>query len=119
MRDQAAINLHESLPRFLFELDKLLEHFLRHWRGCIAAMAAMLDQDGDRDFRMIYRSVGNEPGMVSIEVRKLFALQVSTLHLDDLRGAGFSGDLNHLGPGRAAGTVGATDNIGKGVAHSV
>src|ERR671924_60054 len=85
------VRAHLLLVRGLFLLlNELLEHFFRHRRCGFPAMPAMLDQDCNRDLWIFNRRIGYKPGVISIEVGKLFALEVSALHLDNLRGAGLT-----------------------------
>src|SRR3990172_1241426 len=98
-------------------LDEFLDHFLRHRRGSRAAMPAMLDQNSDGDLRILYRRVGNKPGMVTVKVTKLLALEIGAFHLDDLRRARLAGDGDDLGPSRAAGTGREFYDVGEAVAQ--
>ena len=77
VRNQTPVNLHEFLLRRLhlllfgrlfLQFDELLKNFFGHRRGRIAAMAAMLDQDGDRHLRILHRRIGNKPGVVAVEL---------------------------------------------------
>src|SRR5262245_38162270 len=98
---------------------KFLEDFFGHGCRRVAAVAAVLDQHGDGDLWIVDRRVGNEPGMISIEVGELFALQVGAFHLDDLGSAGFTCDLDNWGSRRAAGAARAAHDVGQRAAYAV
>src|SRR5690242_19871167 len=54
------------LSRLLLRRDAEvdLEHLAHDRRGNAAAVASMLDQDGERDGRVLHRRIADEPGVV-------------------------------------------------------
>src|SRR6516165_3142355 len=101
------------------DFDEFLEHLLRHRRSGIAAVPAMLHQHCNSDLRIFHRSVGNEPGMIAIEIGELLGFDVSTLHFDHLSGAGFARDGHDLGAGSTAGAARRADDVSKRCAHAL
>src|SRR5919106_5417724 len=81
----------------VFDFDVFLKNFFCHGSSGFTAVAAVLYQHDEGDLRILDRRIGDEPGMVAIKIRELLALQISCLHLDNLRGAGFAGDGHHAG----------------------
>src|SRR5689334_25115263 len=58
-----------------------LDDFFRERRGGGAAVAAVLDNDGDGDLGIVRRRVRDEPGVVADEIGQFFALHRRAFHL--------------------------------------
>src|SRR5262245_29806642 len=73
-----------------------LDHFLCQRSGGIATMAAVFDQSHQGNLWILYRRIGNKPGMVSVKIGQLFALYVGApLHLHNLRRPCLTGNIDY------------------------
>ena len=65
------------------------------------AVPAVLDDDREGDLRVLRRRVSDEPGVVALGLRELVGVDATRL-LEDLRGAGLSGDADRAERGLVA-----------------
>src|SRR3990167_7646199 len=106
-----------AVRRIVLQGKILLDHLLRQRTGRGTSMAAVLYQDCDRNHRVLGRRVGDEPGMVTNEVRELLALDIRSAHLRDLCRSRLSRNRHHIRLGTASGTRSAVNHIGQGAAE--
>src|SRR5688500_16990996 len=95
----------------VFHFDVFLENFFCHGSSGFTAVPAVLNQHDDGDLWILDRRIGDEPGMIAVKVRELLALEISSLHLDNLRCAGFAGDRYHVRTRRPTGAASASHHI--------
>src|SRR5262245_22339915 len=100
------------LPRRNPEVD--LEHLTDHGRGDAASVAAVLDQDRERDRRVLHRGVADEPRVVTERLGELVRVDARG-RLVDLHGPRLSHD-GDAGDTRLRGGAGLDDRL-HGLAH--
>src|SRR5918995_1802064 len=76
----------------VFHFDVLFKNFFRHGSSGFTAVPTVLYQYDDGYFWIFDRRIRHEPCMVAVEIRELLALEISCLHLDNLRGTGLAGN---------------------------